>query len=276
MRIYPFGLSFSGSYGKFPFFFDGYEVEGISCLISSRSAGNMVHSEEGRARKDFYEGLGLDLARVYGLTQVHSRDVLVLDRYSPQDRPRGDGLVSRDREIWLSVIVADCLPVYLFDTESGAFGILHSGWKGTGIVLTALDLMKDRWNTRAEAVAVILGPGIGSCCYRVDEGRARAFEEEFGGSGGAYPLGPVVIRRREGGSGPEEPFLDLRAANARLLAGAGVRNLAVCRDCTFTDERLGSSRREGEDYTRMAALIGFTAPEFARGSVQRVLNPRHE
>jgi copper oxidase (laccase) domain-containing protein len=150
--------------------------------------------------------------------------------------------------------------VYLFDTESGAFGLLHSGWKGTGIALKALTLMGERWNTRAEAVAAVLGPCIGSCCYRVDEGRARAFEDAFGGPGGAYPLGPVVIRRPGNHSGPAAPFLDLRAANARLLAGAGVRNIAVCRDCTFTDLRLGSFRREGKDYTRMAALIGYKPP----------------
>jgi copper oxidase (laccase) domain-containing protein len=150
--------------------------------------------------------------------------------------------------------------VYLFDTESGAFGLLHSGWKGTGIALKALTLMRERWNTRAEAVTAILGPCIGSCCYRVDEERARAFEDEFGGPGGAYPLGPVVIRRPRAHSGPAEPFLDLQAANARLLAGAGVRNLAVCRDCTVTEKRLGSFRREGKDYTRMAALIGYKPP----------------
>ncbi|MDR2028861.1 MAG: polyphenol oxidase family protein [Treponema sp.] len=259
MRIYPFSLSFSGSHAEFPFLFEGFPAEGISCLISSRIAGNMVYAEEGRRRRDFCESLGLDPARVYGLTQVHSREVLVLDRYSPRHRPRADGLVSRDRNIWLSVTVADCLPVYLLDTDSGAFGVLHSGWKGTGIVLKALALMGERWNTRAAATAVVLGPCIGSCCYRVDEGRARLFEEEFGGPG-AYPLGPVVIRRPRNGSGPAEAFLDLRAANARLLAGAGVRNLAVCGDCTVTDERLGSFRREGRDYTRMIALVGSRPP----------------
>ncbi|MDR0590040.1 MAG: polyphenol oxidase family protein [Spirochaetaceae bacterium] len=220
----------------------------------------MVYSEGELAREDFCEALGLEPARVYGVTQVHSRDVLVSDRRSSHDRPRADGLVSRERDRWLSVTVADCLPVYLLDTESGAFGILHSGWKGTGIVLKALALMEARWKTRAEAVAVVLGPGIGSCCYQVDEGRARSFEEEFGGSGGVYPLGPVVVRRGRKGSAPADPFLDLQAANARLLAGAGVRNLAVCRDCTCTDERLGSFRREGKGYTRMIALAGPKLP----------------
>jgi YfiH family protein len=150
--------------------------------------------------------------------------------------------------------VADCLPVYLYDTERGAFGLVHSGWQGTGIVLRALALMGERWNTRPEATAAVLGPCIGPCCYRVDGRRARAFEAEFGGPGGAYPLGPVT--RSQGG----EYFLDLKAANARLLAGAGVRRLAYSRDCTFTDERLGSFRREGPGYTRMAAMVGCPGP----------------
>jgi YfiH family protein len=167
-------------------------------------------------------------------------------------------MVSRDRAAYLSVTVADCLPVFLYDTEGGGFGLVHSGWRGTGIVLAALRLMTERWNARPEAVAAVLGPCIQGCCYRVDEERARAFEDEFGGPGGVYPLGPVV--RREGA----DPYLDLPAANARLLAGAGVRNIAVCEDCTYTDERLGSFRREGAGknpkdpsaYTRMAAVLG--------------------
>jgi copper oxidase (laccase) domain-containing protein len=146
--------------------------------------------------------------------------------------------------------VADCLPVYLYDTGSGAFGLLHSGWRGTGIVRRALDLMGERWGTRTEEIAAVLGPCIRGCCYRVDRGRARDFEGEFGGSGGPYPLGPVS--REEAG----EFFIDLPAANARILARAGVRQLAVCQDCTFTALDLGSFRREGPGYTRMAGLIG--------------------
>ena len=56
----------------------------------------------------------------------------------------------------------------------------------------------------------------------------------------------------------EKPDLDLQAANARLLANAGVRNIAYCGDCTGTDRRLGSFRREGPAaYTRMLAVMGY-------------------
>jgi YfiH family protein len=187
--------------------------------------------------------------------------VLEAGRGKPDRGLKADGLISRDREAVLSVTVADCLPVFLYDTGgrpdtgTGGFALAHSGWKGTGIALEALCLMERIWHTRPEDVAAILGPCIRRCCYRVDGERARAFESEFGGTGGGgpgiFPLEPVVS---EAGG---EFFLGLQAANIRLLAGAGVRNIAVCEDCTFTDERLGSFRREGPGYTRMTALAGY-------------------
>jgi YfiH family protein len=264
MQLYPFDLAFMPDgmgrpfFASFPFMFGGAPVPGISCGLSSRFAGNMVYSEQNPARLALFSALGLDPQRVYGLKQIHSRDVLAVDRQNlpavpaanletkTEHKPQvcADGLVSCDREIALSATVADCLPVYLFDTESGAFGLVHSGWKGTGIALRALELMRERWHTKAEAVAAVLGPCIDSCCYRVDAERAAVFEKEFG----------AVTRRLDDAQGTSW-YLDLKAANVRLLAGAGVRNIAVCGGCTFTDERLGSFRREGADYTRMAALV---------------------
>jgi YfiH family protein len=265
MNLSFFRLDFSSSpdHAWFPFVFDGKAVPGVAGLVSSRFAGSMGYAEgtNSPGRLAFFRSLGLDAARVYACTQVHSRDVREVGRDTPNTGPCADGLVSRDRGIVLSVTVADCLPVFLYDCDcggspakNGGLALVHSGWKGTGIALNALRLMTERWQTRPEEVAAILGPCIRRCCYRVDEERGRIFEAEFGGAGlaGEFPLGPVVLRT-DGAI-----FLDLQAANARLLAQAGVRNIAVCEDCTFTDERLGSFRREGaKNYTKMTALAGF-------------------
>ncbi|MDR1319515.1 MAG: polyphenol oxidase family protein [Treponema sp.] len=272
--IYSFKLEFPGAghFASFPFIVDGRLAGGVSCRVSSRSAGDMVYSDEtltaegkiapgecNPARLSLFRLMNLDPALVFGLRQIHSREVLVVDRRGRPGVP-ADGMLSADRGIVLSVTAADCLPVFLYDTESGAFGLLHSGWRGTGIVLRALRLMAEQWRTRPEALAVVLGPCIGPCCYRVDEERAAAFEKEFG-------AGAVRREKAEGGkveAGKAENgtrcCLDLKAANIALLEGAGVRNLAVCEDCTFTDERLGSFRREGRRYTHMAALAGYFDP----------------
>ncbi|MDR2634031.1 MAG: polyphenol oxidase family protein [Treponema sp.] len=253
VQLYPFHLVFqSPSLAYFPFIMDGAALtEGknpIGCGISSRSAGTMsLRDPRGRFhRQRLYTSLGLDPMQVFTCTQVHSREVLALEADSPCEGPQADGMISREPGACLMVTVADCLPVYLYDTESGGFALVHSGWKGTGIALNALKLMEARWHTRPQGVAAVLGPCIGACCYPVDAARRRAFDQDFGGPSGAYPLGPVV----------KGPALDLQAANARLLVNAGVRHIALCKDCTFTDERLGSFRREGPAYTAMAALAG--------------------
>jgi YfiH family protein len=255
-----FSLDFSDKdtvFARFPFVYDGAELGGPVCAVSSRLAGDMgrIPGQDNPARERFFRALGLDPDLVFSVAQVHSRTVTAVDRLSANPGPEADGLVSGDSALSLAVTVADCLPVFLYDTAGGAFALVHSGWRGTGIALEALRLMREHWQTRPEAVAAVLGPCIQGCCYRVDEARARTFETEFGGSAGVFPLGPVVIERAGLPGGPGF-FLNLQAANARLLANAGVRNIAVCRDCTFTDERLGSFRRQGPaSYTRMLAVI---------------------
>ncbi|MDR0377520.1 MAG: polyphenol oxidase family protein [Spirochaetaceae bacterium] len=260
--VFRLKFSISSDYACFPFIFEGGVVPGVSAILSSRFAGNMAYSEgtNSPARLALFRSLNLNPGDVYACTQVHSRDVYEVGRETPNIHPRADGLISRERGVTLLVTVADCLPVFLYDTGGGSaagrgnggLALVHSGFRGTGIALNALRLMEERWRTRPEDVAAILGPCIRGCCYRVDEARARAFNAEFGGVAGVFPAGPVVS---EAGGGF---FLDLQAANVHLLAGAGVRNIAVCEDCTFTDERLGSFRREGAlGYTRMAALAGF-------------------
>ena len=67
------------------------------------------------------------------------------------------------------------LPIFLVDPVTGAFGLVHSGWKGTGIVHAALESMMAAFGTDPRDVSVTIGPGIGPCCYRVPEERARVF-----------------------------------------------------------------------------------------------------
>ena len=221
-------------------------------------------------REAFFRAQGIPAEKVYSLFQVHSRDVFTLGNPNPAVFPslplpeafarEGDGMVCFSGNAYCAVTVADCLPVFLLDTENGFFAIVHSGWKGTGIVVNALDIMRQA-GSRLPAIAAVLGPCIQDCCYKVDEERAKNFEAEFGPSmlknyksgSDIFSLGDVSRHDHSGW------YIGLQVANARLLAASGVQHIAYCTDCTFTDTRLGSFRREGpETYTRMIAMI---APE---------------
>ena len=228
----------------------------------------MVFRLPNKNREAFFRAQGIAPEKVYSLYQIHSRDVHTIG--SPEDKSdsvhspppetfarQGDGMVSFTPDIYCAVTVADCLPLFLLDTENGYFAVLHSGWKGTGIVLQALEIMR-RAGSGMETIAAVLGPCIQGCCYNVDEERAKLFEAEFGPSSpytqgfNDFPLGR--LSRHDNSAW----YIDLRAANARLLAAKGIRNIAYCTDCTFTDTRLGSFRREGEkSFTRMVAAVGI-------------------
>ena len=252
LELYPFELNFDGVSARFPFIFEGKPITSPSCLISSREAGDMVFRLPNKNRDIFLSSMFIPAEKVYSLAQVHSRDVFALNPPVPSPAAfvrEGDGMVNFAPDVFLAVTVADCLPVFLLDTESGAFSALHSGWKGTGIVLRALEIMQNA-GCRPEAIAAVLGPCIQDCCYNVDEERARNFEAEFGHFC-ASPAG-CAVTRKDGSSW----YLKLQEANIRMLAAEGVRHIAYNTDCTFTDERLGSFRREGRPFTHMLAVAG--------------------
>jgi polyphenol oxidase len=147
---------------------------GVSLLAAGDMAIGRRHELPYRARLLKVAGLP---ERVFGLRQVHSRLIVPI---SDQDletiaRFEADGLIADSPATTLTVTVADCLPVFIVDTRSGAFGLIHSGWKGTGIVIDALSFMAARYASRASDFAVTIGPGIGACCYRVPEERAALF-----------------------------------------------------------------------------------------------------
>ena len=271
--LVPFTLNFKGNCACFPFIFDEKPVTSIgikpapSCLVSSREAGDMIFRLPNKNREAFFRAQGIPAEKVYSLFQVHSRDVFTLGNSNNSGQEttlslplpegfaqEGDGMISFSSGAFLAVTVADCLPVFLLDTENGFFALLHSGWKGTGIAVKALEIMQQA-GSKPEAIAAVLGPCIQSCCYKVDEERAKQFEEEFGSTAynsGGFPLGNMIH------SGSSGLYINLQAANARLLAAAGIQHIAYCTDCTFTDTRLGSFRREGaESYTRMIAMGGL-------------------
>ncbi|MDR3355987.1 MAG: polyphenol oxidase family protein [Spirochaetaceae bacterium] len=253
-NLYPFSIDGAGRrYAVFPFMYDGRPLREISCMITLRRAGNMI---TGAAREKFFAEIGIADKKIFHCAQTHSRTVEVVSKDDALLPRRADGLVAKGRDIGLFVSVADCLPVFLFDTAGGAFSVLHSGWKGTGIAENALALMTKSCRTEPKNVAAVLGPCIRACCYAVDRERAALYEAEFGGGekgGGAFPLGPVVRKELHGGEA--KWYIDMQAANAALLVKNGVRNIAYCANCTYTDENLGSFRREGaQNYTKMIAL----------------------
>lgn len=201
-------------------------------------------------RVRLFAALGVDPGRVRCVRQVHSCTVVRIDGSESPDGPfvEADGMATDRPDLLLTVTVADCLPIFLADRRTGAFALVHSGWRGTGIVVEAVRLMAAAYGARAADLAAAIGPGIGPCCYNVPAERYDRFRARYG---------PRAVQRGLDGS----LRLDLRAANAVLLEREGVGDVASICDCTSCNPLLGSFRREGAAFTRMLAFVG------ARGAV---------
>jgi polyphenol oxidase len=213
-------------------------------ILSLASQGSMKQGDPACVsnRDAFLLGLGIEAERARSLSLAHSRSVVFLSGNEDAALP-ADGILLREPSLAATLTVADCMPIWILDRESGAFGLLHSGWRGTGILAVAIRNLLGRFGSNPASISVILGPAIGSCCYNVPIERAEAFASEHG----------EKAVSKSGG----EWRLDLRAANVAIAESAGVGHLLSIEACTSCDERLGSYRRQGPvSFTRMLAVCG--------------------
>lgn len=120
--------------------------------------------------------LGADLDDLVFGSQVHGARASVV---GVTDRGRGarepsdaladtDALVTADRGIVLVTLVADCVPVLLFDPEARVLACAHAGWRGalSGVLQTTLDTMGSL-GARPERMVAGIGPGVAKERYQV-------------------------------------------------------------------------------------------------------------
>ncbi len=102
--------------------------------------------------------------------QVHGNVVAVVDAPSRIPFSHADGLVCGHENIMLGIYVADCCAIYLVDRKTKAFGLLHSGKKGTdqNIMGVAIQTMQDQFGTEPENLIVQLSPCIRPPAYESD------------------------------------------------------------------------------------------------------------
>lgn len=246
----------------FDFYKDGKKLSGSPvCGMSLRKAGSMRFrwNETNDNRTAFLSKFN---RKIVPVELIHSK--IVFDVKNPEDTDglQGDGIITANKELMPVITVADCMPVYLYDSVTGVFGVVHSGWKGTGICVEAIKLACEKYNSKPENFSVILGPHIHSCCYIVNEERADYFNTNFA-KDCAVPMKAdeqlKVPLNWDNGDGTLYR-LSLEKANIFALLNAGVKseNINVCTDCTCCNSVFGSNRREtagGSIFTVQAAFI---------------------
>lgn len=204
------------------------------------STGYLESLNIGLSRGDQYENvvenyrrlgdaLGFDPHKCVLTKQVHSDIVytaaekdwgagLYADALSPCD-----ALVTNVPGTVLTVFTADCTPVLLWDTVTGAVGAAHAGWRGTvsAIAGKTVEAMCRNYGSRPEDIRAAIGPNIGLCHFETDADVPQALRSAFG-------TGADVYITKTG----EKYHTDLKAVNAWILRQYGVSQIEIAEECT--------------------------------------------
>ena len=154
----------------------------------------------------------------------------------------GDGLVTAEAGVTLSVRAADCVPVLLADVDAGVIGACHCGRPGVvaGIVPATVAAMRD---LGAGSVTAWVGPHVCGRCYEVPQD----LQDEVAA------VEPGTRTTTSWGT----PALDVGAGVRAQLEREGVEVVDLSR-CTRESPDLYSYRRDGTLSGRQAGLIRRT------------------
>ena len=107
---------------------------------------------------------------LFTMNQTHSNKVVVInDSNKNIQRVDSDALVTNKKNIAISVLTADCVPILIYDEVNQIIGSVHAGWRGAinGIIENTLsEITKISKNGK---INVAIGPCIDVNNYEVGQ-----------------------------------------------------------------------------------------------------------
>jgi len=185
--------------------------------------------------------------------QTHSANIEIITKQKTQGWTtlesaieECDALITNQKNIMLTILTADCVPILLFDKKQNVIAVVHAGWKGTEkrILSKTVDKMRDFFDSNPKDILASIAPSIGKCCYEVDWNVAKHFKNIEN----AY-------ENRD-----EKQMLDLPYINNVQLLEAGLdeHHIELSNICTACEvEKYFSYRKEKGCSGRFMSMIGL-------------------
>ena len=174
--------------------------------------------------------LGFTPEDVVNARQIHSDIVVRVDENNRGNltvrdaSPECDALITNTPGLALYVSTADCTPILLWDSVTGAVGAAHAGWRGTASAIGAktVEAMMREFGTKPENIRAAIGPNIGICHFETDADVPEAMAAAFGEEANAF------IRKQN-----DKYYVNLKEINALALRQAGVTHIEISSLCTM-------------------------------------------
>lgn len=176
------------------------------------------------------------------MNQVHGNNVQIVDINSPKLIENCDGIITKEKNLPLMVMVADCIPILFFDEIQGVIAAVHAGRNSTFLKIAQITANKmiNELGCNANNIKVIFGPSIHSCCYEVSDELLNIVKTSFGEK---FCIGKNI---------------DLQGINIKLLEEVGIRHINVSNICTKCSNEPFFSFRKNPKTGRFAGIISLS------------------
>ncbi|ERT65963.1 peptidoglycan editing factor PgeF [Cetobacterium somerae] len=230
---------------EFYYELDEFSKLGLKAIYTTKSFGDVKKEED---RNKINSILNIEDKKIYSGFQTHSSNIVVIDKETTTYSEDTDGFITKRDDVVIFTKYADCLPIYIYDSENGAFGCIHSGWVGSfeNIGSKAIEMMIKEFNSKVKNIIVAFGIGISLENYEVSEDFYLKFKRKFN-----EKLLEKVFLKKE-----SKYYFDNQKFNYNLMKEIGIqeKNIITNNLCTYRDN-FHSYRREKEDSGRNGAYI---------------------
>ncbi|NHZ84942.1 MAG: peptidoglycan editing factor PgeF [Planctomycetia bacterium] len=192
-------------------------------------------------RIEFAKILKLDYSNIVMPKQIHSNNISICTKAG--NIIDTDGIITNNKDLILSIQVADCIPIYLYHRQNNIIGLVHAGWRGvnSGLIEKSITKMMEL-DSESINIKVLLGPSIRQCCFEIGREVGILFDNK-------------LQKTIEG----DKTQLDLQGVVIDRLINMDIQNKNIIdiNECTCCSDKYHSYRRDGDKAGRMIAMIGW-------------------
>lgn len=217
----------------------------IKKIFTTKEDGNLafhVNDDEKRVLNNH-----INLAKKYNfnidnlrhMNQIHTSNIKIVNHNSAFLNDSCDALITNEKNLPLMVMVADCIPILIYDEKKSVIAAVHAGRNSTflEIVKHTILKMQSEFSCETSDIKVILGPSIQKCCYEVNlELRdlvSNKFSKDF-------------VNNKN---------IDLQGINKYILQKMGIKDIEVSNLCTKCTSKNHFSYRADKNCGRFAGII---------------------
>lgn len=181
--------------------------------------------------------------KIFSLNQCHSNKIFEIKKtnqefnleknnYNLNQLKKGDGMITREKNIIIGIYSADCVPILIAGKNKDFVAAIHSGWQGSfnGINEKAIEKI-EKISQNKNDIFIVIGPSIFQENYEVKDEFMENFIKKDKESEQFFLKKNSKI------------FFDNREYLKFIYKKSGFQNIEMINIDTYSDERFFSYRK---------------------------------